>query len=354
MPGDKFKAPSLEESKKLYELAGRLKTLAPWEWMEESDLFGVQNPETGEIGFISVMGMAGEHFAVSVYQGPEGLYGFWDMEESGPFGNPQEILEVPQLQVSFEDRDTLEKQDRDLIKKLGLKYRGAHAWPMFRSYRPGYLPWFVTSEEARFLAWAIEQTLEVAPRVKDNPNILFDESDEEDEVYLVRVPREPEGVLYWEERMIRIPEPAAPEIPVVMEPGLVEKAAKLPLIKLNIEMDFFSVPAPVAEKGQRPFLPYMLMIADSRTGMILGADLKSPEPTLEAMWGKVPQGFVESCLESGSIPEQIIVRSDRLYRLFLPLTQSLRFRLRQSEELPALDAAMDSMTQMLGGGMFDE
>lgn len=354
MPKDKLNLPSPEESKKLYELAGRVKALAPWEWMEESDLFGVQNPETGEIGFISIMGMAGEHFAVSVYQGPEGLYGFWNMEENGPLADPQQILEIPQLQASFEDRDQLEKQDRDLIKKLGLKYRGQHAWPMFRAFRPGFLPWFVTSPEARFLACALEQTLEVAPRVKENPDILFDENDEDDEVYLVRVPREPEGVLYWEDRMMRIPPPKPQQIPVVMEPGLMEKAARLPHVRLSLEMDFFSMPTPIAERGQRPYLPYMMMVADSQTGMILGADLTQPEPTLEEMWGRIPQSLVESCVQNGSVPEQITVRSARLYQLFLPLAQMLKFRLRQSDELPALDEALNSMSQMLMPDLFED
>ncbi|MCC6568662.1 MAG: hypothetical protein IT315_05445, partial [Anaerolineales bacterium] len=48
--------PSLEEWRKLYDLMAQLKDLAPWEWMEEDDIFGIQMPETGELGFISVMG----------------------------------------------------------------------------------------------------------------------------------------------------------------------------------------------------------------------------------------------------------------------------------------------------------
>ncbi len=349
MPANKevFTPPSLEESKKLYDLAERVKTLAPWEWMEEVDLFGVQNPETGEIGFVSIMGMAGEHFAVSLYLGPEGLEGFWEMEEGGPLADPQQILETPQLQASFEDRDELEKEDRETIKKLGLKYRGRKAWPQFRCFRPGFLPWFVTSEEARFLACALEQVLEVAPRVNENPDILFDDDDETDEVYLVRVPREPEGVLYWEERMIKIAPPQTQPIPLVLEPGLLDQAAKLKLVPLSLEMDFFSVPTPVMEKGKRPFLPYMLMLADSQSGMLLGADLAQPEPTVEAMWGKVPQSFIESCLQNGSIPEQITVRHERLYQLFFPLARTLKFKLNQSDELPALDAALEAMAQML-------
>ncbi len=37
--------------------------------MTEGDVFGVQDPDTGELGFVSVMGMLGEHYAVSVYLG---------------------------------------------------------------------------------------------------------------------------------------------------------------------------------------------------------------------------------------------------------------------------------------------
>jgi len=36
------------EAGELYDLAIRLKELAPWRWMEETDLIGIENPETGE------------------------------------------------------------------------------------------------------------------------------------------------------------------------------------------------------------------------------------------------------------------------------------------------------------------
>ena len=73
--------PSTDTWRKLYEAAIRVKTLAPWEWMTETHIFGVKNPEKEEIGFISIMGMAGEHYAISVYLGAEGLYGFWGLQD---------------------------------------------------------------------------------------------------------------------------------------------------------------------------------------------------------------------------------------------------------------------------------
>lgn len=40
--------PSLQEWKKLYETAAVFKELKPWQWMWDSDLFAMENPENGE------------------------------------------------------------------------------------------------------------------------------------------------------------------------------------------------------------------------------------------------------------------------------------------------------------------
>ena len=40
--------PSRDEWLRLYELISQVKEMAPWEWMEETDLFVVQNPETDQ------------------------------------------------------------------------------------------------------------------------------------------------------------------------------------------------------------------------------------------------------------------------------------------------------------------
>ena len=76
--------PTLEHWKKLYELAVKIKDLAPWDWMDEDDIFGFKMPDTGNLGFVSVMGTLGEHYSIAVYQGLRGLGGFWRMQELGP------------------------------------------------------------------------------------------------------------------------------------------------------------------------------------------------------------------------------------------------------------------------------
>ena len=108
---------------RLYELAIELKEMAPWTWMSEMDLFGLQNPKDGQLGFVSIMGELGEHFALALYRGPKGLAGFWSVAEGKNLELYPDIFQVPHLQASFEDRSTLTDQDRQLIKALGFPLR---------------------------------------------------------------------------------------------------------------------------------------------------------------------------------------------------------------------------------------
>lgn len=60
----------------------------------------------------------------------------------------------------------MQKADLQVVNRLNLKFRGRNAWPLFRSYRPGYHPWYLTSNEAKFLALALHLTMEVSLRFK--------------------------------------------------------------------------------------------------------------------------------------------------------------------------------------------
>jgi len=115
--------PDIRDWRELYGAAVRVKELAPWELMTEADIFCVQSPESGELGFVSVLGSLGQHYAVSLYLGSEGIHGFLDLQAMGPFGDPNDLIQIPQLQASFEDRGELDRREREVIKELGLKFR---------------------------------------------------------------------------------------------------------------------------------------------------------------------------------------------------------------------------------------
>ena len=338
--------PTNEQWHRLYEAAVRLKELSPWKWMTETDVFGVKDPKTEEIGFVSVMGLLGEHYAVSLYPNPRALYDFWALEEAGPQINPDALLEIPQLQVSFEDRDELDDRDRKVIKELGFKFRGRKEWPMFRSYRPGFFPWFLEAEEARSLAEALGQLLEVAPRFKEDHSLLVPE---DERTYLVRVAHQEGDTRVWEDTVVEVPPPEPVSIQIEMDPEVLESLASLPQSGHELEVDLFMFPTPIqGGKGVRPVFPYMLLVVEAESGMVLGTELLEPTPSLEAMWGSVPLAVARQLAGLELKPNEITVGSELLFGLLQPLAESARFELKGSPFLPALYEAKEALFEAFG------
>jgi hypothetical protein len=336
---------SFDEWRRLYQAAIAFKQVAPWKWMTETDVFGVQNPESGQIGYGSIMGMLGEHLALAVYLGSEGLEGFWRIEE-GRDVEPTFVLEVPQLQASWEDREALRREDREVIKALGLKFRVRGAWPLFRSYVPGYFPWFVTPEEARFLTLALEQGLEVVQRVKEDRALL---SPLREGVYLVRTPEKQGETLVWKDEWVEPPPPQPRPLPppAITETDLAA-LRQLPRQKMVVQADLFLMPSPIKEKEDpRPYFPYNLMAVESRSGLILGTDILAPKPSLDVVWAKAPEAFLSVLRRLGSLPTEVAVRSERVYELLKPVAAGLDIRLTRKRSLPALEQARATLEQWM-------
>ena len=326
-------SPSMDDWKKLYDLMAQVEKLAPWEWMEEDEIFGFQMPGTGELGFVSVMGTLGEHFSIAIYQGVKGLDGFWQMEELGDIMTPETLLQVPQLQASFENREEITAEDREIIKKLGLKFRGAKAWPQFRSFRPGCFPWYIEKAEAEMLINGLEQLLEVAPRYEENFDLLTPTDDDND--YLVRVQKD--GI--WEDTTLHVEFHEGPTLNLKMNRSALAHLKKMMPGNAIIEVDLFMVSNPIQDKRkERPYFPYMLMVCDHDSGMILSTDLLTPLPTLEAMWESVPAKTVE-VLARSMAPKEIMVSNDFLKSLLEYVGEELGCKVKKSARLAAIDSA---------------
>jgi hypothetical protein len=204
---------------------------------------------------------------------------------------------------------------------------------MFRSYIPGCAPWFVTPEEARFLSTALEQALDVTPRVKEDPDLL--ESPDE-EKYLVRVQTE-KG---WEDTWL-VPEPfPLHQLPAVDSRRLISIREGLSRHRFTLQADLFAIPSQIKEKGDpRPYLPYVLLVVDADSGMILATDLFVAKPSLDAVWAQAQAGFLGTITRIGSIPRRIAVPDQRLYSLLTPIARGLGSQLHLSQRMPALDEA---------------
>lgn len=341
--------PSIDQWRGLYDLARQIYALAPWTVLQEAELFGVSNPDDGEIGFVSVMGSAGEHFAIAVYRGEQAFHQFMNIQDLADEMDPAgalDILSVPQIQLSFENRDITTDKDRAVIKELGLKFRGRHAWPQFRSVVPGWLPWYITAEEAQFLKVCLEQLIALMPRLQ-SPNMFFDSLDENR--VLVRKARQQDAQQVWEDQMIEIPF-VEPEVqPATIDPQLLATLQQLPPTRNIIEMDIFSLLMPTYNENRRPFLPYMLLIVDGRSGMVLAEEMFTPDPDVDSIWVRSVNAVMTQCINRLQVRPTIIhVSNDYWYDILKPFGQQARIKLWMRDELPALDDAVDSLMNMFG------
>jgi hypothetical protein len=331
----------------LFRAALRFKEIQPWEWMFDSDLFAVRDPETGEIGYCCVMGNLGEHYALAVYRGSEGLDGYLRMQEGEIPEDPLDALALQfTLMASFEDREMLSKDDRQIIKELGLKFRGRNAWPQFRSYRPGYVPWYLSGGEARFLTVALEQAADVAHRCREDPD-LFDRLPEG---HVLLRELEPGGE--WRDVVHRPPAyvPPEPEVPPVDE-GRLRALAELSHTDGVLEMGYFLLPDAVKEpQDERPWYPHLILAMDHRSGFIFGQEMARPN--------EVHAVLLELLLHTletlKMLPAEILVDAEEACMVLQPTAHRLKVKVREVDYLDAVEDARESLSGFLGGmGMLE-
>jgi hypothetical protein len=337
-------APKRETWKALYAAAARFYALKPWEWMGDSDIFGVRNPADGETGFCCIMGAAGEHFALAVYLGAEGLEVLKKIGlEEVPTDPFSVLLTQKCLMASFEDREILEPEDIEVIRDLGLKFRGRNAWPQFRSYRPGYSPWTVTQAEAEFLTIALDQACEVCPRYRDRPDELGKQNAINGyERFMIRVRTERNGQHMWEDSMESVP-PYDPPLILPAPPDSAQLKAVSSRSKrtsLVVDIDFFPMPTAIKEpQDERPWYPTVVLCVDDTSGMILHFEMVRAKEIGAAF----AQAFLDFASQSGQLPSKVRVRSEQAQLLLEPVLDELKVPIEVTESLPMIEEAQLSL-----------
>ena len=337
--------PAQADWESLYAAAQRIKDIEPWRFMEEDDLFGVQFPGRGEIGYVSVMGLLGEHLAISVYLGADALKTFFEIHAFSPDTvTADRIFEMRQLMLSFEDREELEARDRELIRQLGLKVRGRQAWPLFRSYRPGYAPWYLDGEEVELLTVALQQTAEVVQRIKDEPDLLPWEPEAGGRC-LVRTPVQSAEGSTWQDVIRFFPRSDVPAVAEAVDPATVKRFSRLKGAAADVEMDFFMYPATIGHRGKRQSLSFVLLVVETGTGAVLGVEILQALNGLDEMWREIPETAYSIFEKANVRPTWIGIAHRRLYGALAPIAEAAGLPIARCADLPSLAPARESLQE---------
>lgn len=323
----------------LYQAASEFKRASPWEWMDNEDLFAVENPSNGEVGYCSILGSGREEFGLGIFLGEEGYDRYTKLmaEEVEPEDFEESVM-ARLISMLFVDRDVLQKRDRDVIRSLGLQFRGRSSWPFFRSQRPGYVPWFLEKEEVIFLTTAIHQALVIAQRVQNSELDLLER--ETENLVLTLCHRGGKWLEEW--RRPNMPNSNS-ESPMETIDPVTE--AQLHLLRSRAgelggtwEFDISMLPLPIGSSSDRPYFPSCFLAVEKKLGLIVGTNLTKPWLNLS----EKRKAFIQILEKADELPREVRIKSDKVKRIVEPITSILGINLRVAS-LPMLEEAKASL-----------
>ncbi|SIS39712.1 plasmid pRiA4b ORF-3 family protein [Salimicrobium flavidum] len=316
----------------LITLAKEFKQKKPWKKYTDEQIIVLEIPWMNQLVFCSVLGGGGYEFGLAVYIGEDGLNVL-----EGTVEGTIEPEDVPFVQrsilISFSDRDELEQEDYQLLKDNGFTFRGKKQWPMFRSFRPGFFPWFIDEEEAEIAAYALDKVLDVRSRNLHIPSY------EEPHWYanlisgneFIDTTISPEEYQDGEMRPMILSE---------FEEKRIRKEKKV--LDMQLVIGTFTFHEPVEGGDTRPFYPEVFVAVDEQGEGILYNDTFPPDD----LAFRAQYAFLETIKQLGGVPASVKLQvSEATYGL-LPLLEKLGIPYEEEISIPVIKEVEEFMKQM--------
>ena len=337
---------SFETAGQLYRLAEALLAIQPWDFLEDQDLILIQDGESGEMCYTSIMGALGEVFSLQVYTGTESYRFFRRIAAGKPISAGDFFASMRGVSVEFVTAKEQTLPDRVLLEGFGhVKKRGKRA-PIFRALRPGYHPWYTTEGEAKTLVCCLQGVLAFC-------QYAFEEMEdidfwEKEDFFPFLLPKADDKTgKAFEIRVVKAPEP-----PVVSP-----KAAELdesPISSLlhenlprqgALEADHFISSAPIGGENERKACMRMAVVTDADSGFAFQPELGKPE---ESTGQVLVRALIGAIRDGRCVPREVRVRQKEFKILLSTLSERLGFDVRLTKSLPALDHLKHHFLSMVG------
>ena len=337
------KEATLEQWKELYELCGKLKELKPWEEFWDMDLLVICPEGRKKPYFCSVMGKVGSCYGISVYKGYEGLQDF-EMLASTEGGGPSSeyaMFEQTNLTCYWGDREEVPQPQKNIIKNLGLKFRGRGQWPFFLSFKRRFSPYTPDADEVEELNVVYKGLNALLNDFKEHKPAV-DYANGEFLWYIYQGPEKG-----WRQEIHGLPDEAGREYPIVEleDEILKKKLQKKPLIDGELQMDFVYLNGSVREDGyDRPVNPLAFLVVDASSGMVVTVDLLGPD---EDEIDSVLNFFVQFIEQYGRI-RTVRARNPWVFSALQDLCEYCRSAL-EAGDMPELDEAVNHMKEYFDG-----
>lgn len=323
----------------LYRLASTLRRMEPWNWMPNGVDFALRmRPGSDETRLVAIMRQPGRFPIITLLPDWRAAYLISQMGGDAPFYDP---VNIPQTNVLFGPDKLLTPRDLAVMEKLGIEPSKTDS-PLFRTLHDGRVPWFLTPAEAETFREALNQTLGVALRSEEDPELIRPHRN--DGVF-ARL-RDSSGK--WSDSRIIPPPPPPRTMGAKIDQGRLDVARagkrEIGCVQADLRSTNVLVTAPNGHQASA----YQFIVADAVSRHVHINAMIVPNNGIMAMWNSIPNLLVDASIKLGGFPAEIQVANPRLQAILHPLTEQLHFRLTRVEKLEVVEqVANDALKQLL-------
>lgn len=331
---------TIEEWKKLYEAATRIRDLEPWDLLWDMDIIGIRvGKEPENTVFYSILGKGGECYGIVVYEGYDAFnsYLMLTMHEKMNLSAEYAMFNQKNLTCYWGNREELSEKQRNIVKELGYKYRGKNNWLYFLSCEPGYYPYNLNRDEVIRMAEHLEDLETAFTYYKEtDAHIDFEGGN----MFSFAYSKDKKTWDYGEE-----------PLPftcysfgnlMITDEELLGELSKCPKGTYSLEADVRPMGAAVSDKKyDKPANPAMSILTDADTGMIISLDMNEPDEDAMVGLAELVIGFI---CKAGA-PKEIRVSNVIVEAVLEQICETCKIKLRRVKHLKGIDGFWMSMRQ---------
>lgn len=327
----------------------------PWEELTDSDVFAVRL-STGETGYCSIMGNAGEHHSLGFYIGEKGFVTFLNTLSLSKidFLNAQSAVQkFDCINCDFMNADAMPPEIKQVIRAYaeahGIKVPRPFGWPDFIRFAPHKAQWFITQElDGLLITEALRAATFLIERLKKercfeemgfDPKSNYPTNKGGKSVPLL-VPKTDESY----------------ELSTTKLPALVKETYSTPSFTNDIlshqiknlpthgtlECRLIYSLAPVSDDDpeEAPYFPPIMLCIDSESSMLLPTPTSKPDENFQ----QVLNDFAHILLtDYGTRPIKIKVSDEQTEHLFKDFCKKCNISLQKEKTLSNLDETYQEM-----------
>lgn len=328
----------LEEWQVLYKTATRIGEMKPWAEFYDLDLFSLE--KDGKTAYASILGHNGECYGISIYEGYQGLNDFMMIlnQKSLNLSEKYALFSQNNLTCYWGNRDELSKEQWNIVKSLGYKYRGKNQWLYFESHKAGYYPENMNRDEVNRMTMYLTLLEEALGYYKDHK---FSVDFENANMFSFSYDKET-GQWTGKEMPLPFTSFCLPQLEL-NDDAPIEELASLPLASCCLEVSIeYSDIAAKDDLSNRTICGKVVVIADADSGLVLNMDLVHPQE----QEGEAILNQLAPIIFNIGRPKEVRINNDIVKAYLEDFCTKGNIKLKRVKRLPAVRDIIQGMDQI--------